>query len=232
MNKFWICLRMRILLTEDNRDIAASIITYLENNGVQCDYAPDGLSGMHLIATNEYDLYILDIAMPGIDGLELCRRVRYDLKDTTPIIFLTARDTLDDKIAGFSSGADDYLVKPFELQELFVRVQALFRRSRGYNEQELSLADLTVNTKTQEIRRAGQEIQLSAIQTQILTHLLQRSPEVVTRQALEHALWQGSPPDSDALRSHIYKIRQLIDKPFGFPLIHTVQGRGFRMVRK
>ena len=223
---------MRILLTEDNRDIGASIITYLENNGMQCDYAADGLSGLHLVATNEYDLFIFDIAMPGIDGLELCRRVRNDLKNTTPVIFLTARDTLDDKVAGFSSGADDYLVKPFELQELLVRVQALYRRSSGHTEQELKLDDLVVNTRTQEVRRAGQEVVLSSLQTQILTHLMQRSPEVVTRQELEHVLWQDTPPDSDALRSHIYKLRQLVDKPFECPLIHTVQGRGFRMVKK
>ena len=222
---------MRVLLTEDNRDIAASIATYLQMNGIQCDCAHDGLSGLHLIAVNEYDLYVLDIAMPGIDGLELCRKIR-EQKDSTPVIFLTARDTLDDKVEGFSRGADDYLVKPFELQELLIRLKALYRRSKGQTEDTLSLDDLTVNMRTQDVQRNGQEILLSSLQFRILVHLLQRSPEVVTRQELEHVLWQDYPPDSDALRSHIYKLRQLVDKPFRTPLIHTVQGRGFRMVKK
>ncbi|MEX0297635.1 MAG: response regulator transcription factor, partial [Kordiimonas sp.] len=119
---------MRVLIVEDNRDIAGSIADYLEIHGYVCDFAYSGFAGLQLATQNQYDIYIFDIALPGMDGLQLCNQLRQERKDDIPVIFLTARDTLDDKIAGFDAGADDYLVKPFELQELHVRLRAISKR--------------------------------------------------------------------------------------------------------
>ena len=223
---------MRILLVEDNKDISASIAEYLELQGIICDFAYDGLSGLNQAVMNEYDLYILDVSMPGMSGLQMCKTLREDKNDTRPVIFLTARDTLQDKLAGFDSGADDYLVKPFELQELYVRIQAVASRYYGKSKRTLKLADLIVNLDTQEVTREGREINLTANVFKLLVLLLQQSPNLVTRQQLEHEIWGDDAPDSDSLRSHIYKLRQKVDKPFTEPLIHTVQGRGLRIAIK
>ncbi|CCK77582.1 MAG: response regulator transcription factor [Oleispira antarctica] len=220
---------MRILLVEDNRDIAASVSEYLEMKGMVCDFAYDGLTGLNQAVLHEYDLYILDVSMPGISGLQLCRTLREDKQDTRPIIFLTARDTLQDKLAGFDSGADDYLVKPFELQELYVRIQAIAKRYQGQNKRMLTLGDLAVNIDTEEVVRDNSVISLTPNNYKMLLLLIKNSPNVVTRQQLEYELWGDASPDSDSLRSHIYKLRQKIDKPFAVQLIHTVQGRGLRM---
>lgn len=222
---------MRILIVEDNTDITASIADYLEFKGHQCDYAYDGMSGLNLATSHEYDLYIFDITMPNMDGLELCDVLRRQRKDKTPVIFLTARDTLDDKLTGFASGADDYLVKPFDLKELYARLEAISRRF-GTQSSILSLSDLTVNLDTQEVHRQGKEILLSPNNFKLLRVLMEHSPSAVSRETLEYQLWRDEPPDSDSLRSHIYKLRQQIDKPFKQPLIHTVPGRGFRMAQK
>lgn len=220
---------MRILLVEDNKDIAASVSEYLEMKGMVCDFAYDGLTGLNQAVLHEYDLYILDVSMPGISGLQLCRTLREDKQDTRPIIFLTARDTLQDKLAGFDSGADDYLVKPFELQELYVRIQAIAKRYQGQNKRMLTLGDLAVNIDTEEVVRDNSVISLTPNNYKMLLLLIKNSPNVVTRQQLEYELWGDASPDSDSLRSHIYKLRQKIDKPFAVQLIHTVQGRGLRM---
>lgn len=220
---------MRILLVEDNRDIAASISEYLEMKGMVCDFAYDGLTGLNQAVLHEYDLYILDVSMPGISGLQLCRALREDKQDTRPIIFLTARDTLQDKLAGFDSGADDYLVKPFELQELYARIQAIAKRYQGRRKRLLTLGDLVINIDTEEVMRCNTLILLTPNNYKMLLLLIKNSPNVVTRQQLEYELWGDTSPDSDSLRSHIYKLRQKIDKPFSVQLIHTVQGRGLRM---
>ncbi|WP_461538360.1 response regulator transcription factor [Spongorhabdus nitratireducens] len=223
---------MRILLVEDNADITASIADYLELQGYCCDFAYDGLSGLNLATRNEYDLFILDISMPGMNGLELCQTLRDKYHNNKPVLFLTARDTLEDKLAGFQCGADDYLIKPFELQELDARIQAIFRRFQKQNDALLSLAGLTVNKDTHEVRRNGAEIQLSPNNYKLLLLLMENSPGVVSRETLEYQIWREELPDSDSLRSHIYKLRQLIDKPFEQQLIHTVPGRGFRIAVK
>ncbi|WP_020408383.1 response regulator transcription factor [Hahella ganghwensis] len=223
---------MRVLVVEDNEDIAASIAEYLEAQGCECDFAYNGLSGLHQAVSYEYDLYIFDIAMPGMNGLELCKTLRQDKKDSRPVLFLTARDTLEDKLEGFASGADDYLVKPFELQELYARLQAIARRYYGGNTNVLALGDLQINLDTHEVIREGKEIELAPITFKLLQTLMQHSPNLVSRDQLAHEVWGDTLPDSDSLRSHIYKLRQLIDRPFNKPLIHTVQGHGFRMVDK
>lgn len=217
---------MRILLVEDNTDLAASIADYLAIKGHVCDLANNGKAGLQATLTNAYDMYIFDIAMPKMDGLSLCQLLREQYNDFTPVLFLTARDTLADKQAGFSAGADDYLVKPFDLSELLMRIQAIYNRYIGVKK-SLQLNDLSVDLKTETVIRANDVISLSPNTYKLLVVLMQRSPEVVLRQELEHLVWGDDLPDSDSLRSHIYKLRNKIDKPYSQALIKTAKGRGF-----
>lgn len=219
---------MRILLVEDNRDILANLADYLEIKGYTVDCAQDGLTGLHLAASQSYDLAVLDVMMPGMDGFTLCQRLR-EGRNNLPVIMLTARDTLDDRLQGFSSGADDYLVKPFELSELAARVEAVLRRSHGGANRLLAVADLTLDLDSLEVFRQGKSIKLNPIGLKLLETLMQRSPSVVKREQLEEAIWGDDCPDSDSLRSHIHQLRQLIDKPFDIHLLQTVHGIGFRL---
>lgn len=218
---------MRILLVEDNKDILANLMDYLELKGYTVDCARDGLTGMHLAETESYDLAVLDVMMPGIDGFTLCQRLR-EARNNLPVIMLTARDTLTDRLEGFSSGADDYLVKPFELSELVARIEAVLRRTRGAS-RLLTVADLSYDLDSLAVKRADKSIKLNPISLKLLEILMQRSPSVVRREQLEEAVWGDNCPDSDSLRSHIHQLRQLIDKPFDVPLLHTVHGIGFRL---
>lgn len=220
---------MRILVIEDNRDILANILDYLELKGFTVDCAQDGLSGMHLALTQPYDLIVLDIMLPGMDGYQLCQKLRQEANNNTPIIMLTARDALDDRLKGLHAGADDYLVKPFALSELVARIEAVLRRSSGANKRVLEVADLRYDLETLEVSRAGQLLKLNPIGLKLLAILMQRSPAVVRRETLEEALWGDDIPDSDSLRSHIHQLRQSIDKPFAITLLHTVHGVGFRL---
>ncbi len=220
---------MRILVIEDNRDILANILDYLELKGFTVDCAQDGLSGMHLALTQPYDLIVLDIMLPGMDGYQLCQKLRQEADNNTPIIMLTARDALDDRLKGLHAGADDYLVKPFALSELVARIEAVLRRSSGANKRVLEVADLRYDLETLEVSRAGQLLKLNPIGLKLLAILMQRSPAVVRRETLEEALWGDDIPDSDSLRSHIHQLRQTIDKPFATALLHTVHGVGFRL---
>lgn len=220
---------MRILVIEDNRDILANIVDYLELKGFIVDCAQDGLSGMHLALTQPYDLIVLDIMLPGMDGYQVCQKLRQDAGINTPIIMLTARDALDDRLKGLHAGADDYLLKPFALSELVARIQAVLRRSLGTRTRVLEVADLHYNLETLEVSRAGQALKLNPIGLKLLAILMQRSPAVVRRETLEETLWGDHVPDSDSLRSHIHQLRQTIDKPFTTHLLHTIHGVGFRL---
>lgn len=219
-----------VLLIEDTQQIAETVGEYLERLGYAIDYASDGNSGLHLATTNGYDVIILDIMLPGIDGLTLCRRLRGEVRNSTPILMLTARDTLDDKLLGLDAGADDYLVKPFALRELGARIHALIRRDRReVASQVLSIGDLTLDTATLDVRRRGKSIVLTPIGLQILTILMRESPRVVTRRAIEREVWGDTLPDSDTLRSHVYNLRTAIDKPFDKPMLHTLHSSGYRV---
>lgn len=219
-----------ILLIEDHRDIAELVFDYLEQRGFGVDYACDGPAGLRLGAENAYDAIVLDLMLPGIDGLDVCRRLREAGHKGVPVLMLTARDTLSDKLAGFESGADDYLVKPFDLEELEARLSSLIRRARGASAGEvLRCADLTLDMRTRKVERAGRAITLTPIGLKILFELMRRSPDVVERATIERIIWGDLPPDSDALRSHLYTLRKAVDKPFGDALIHTVHGTGFRL---
>lgn len=220
---------MRILVIEDNRDILANILDYLQLKGFSVDCAQDGLSGLHLASSGHYDLIVLDIMLPGIDGYQVCKRLREDGHNEVPILMLTARDALDDRLQGLNAGADDYLIKPFALSELVARIEAILRRSQGSRKRQLKVADLVYDLDTLHVSRAGQSLKLNPIGLKLLAVLMQKSPTVIRREALEEALWGDDSPDSDSLRSHIHQLRQVLDKPFATPLLHTLHGVGYRL---
>ncbi len=220
---------MRALIVEDNRDICENIAAYLEKHGYVMDFAYDGISAMHLALTSSFDVIVLDLMLPGMDGLSFCQKLRSDAKVETPVLMLTARDTLDDKLEGFKAGADDYLVKPFALQELHARLQALYKRGRRRVDNLLTVGDLTLNRSTMQVHRAGRRVDLNPAGMKLLQRLMEEAPSVVARDDLETLLWADERPDGDALRSHFYKLRQAIDRPFDSPLIHTVHRIGYRI---
>ena len=223
---------MRTLIIEDNADIVANLYAFLEPRGYMLDNASNGYSGLALAAQNDYDVVILDITLPGMNGLELCRKLRDEIQISTPVLMLTARDTLEDKVAGFDSGADDYLVKPYSLIELEARLKALVRRARGRSVQPsiLSIGDLTFDTATYQAARSGIPLTLTKTGYKILRCLMRESPKVVTREELERDVWGEDRPDSDALRTHIHALRQALDKHHPFAMVRTVQGIGYRLV--
>lgn len=223
---------MHILVVEDNVDILTNVLDYLELQGYSVDCAQDGLSGLHLAASNHYDLIVLDIMLPGIDGYQFCKRLREDARRDTPILMLTARDALEDRLRGLRSGADDYLIKPFSLAELAARIEAITRRIQGAGVAELRVADLVFDPATHQVSRAGRLLKLNPMGTKLLVLLMQKSPAVVTREVMEMAMWGDETPDRDSLRSHIHQLRQVVDKPFAHPLIHTVHGVGYRLVEQ
>ena len=220
---------IRALVVEDNRDICANIAAYLEKHGYILDFAYDGLSAMHLASTNPFDVIVLDLMLPGMDGLSFCQKLRAGAQGETPVLMLTARDTLDDRLKGFAAGADDYLVKPFALQELHARLQALYKRTHRKVDSLLKVGDLVLNRSTLQVYRAGQRINLHHAGMKLLQRLMEASPSVVSRDDLETLLWADERPDGDALRSHLYKLRQAVDRPFDKPLIHTVHRTGYRI---
>lgn len=222
--------RGNILIVEDNPALAENIADYLEAKGYIVDVALDGFQGFQLAMSDAYDCLVLDLMLPGIDGITLCQRLRQEVRSSVPIIMLTARDTLEDKSAGFGVGADDYLVKPFELRELDLRLQALIRRARpsGFQRQ-LCVADLVYDLETRTVRRAGTPIVLAATALKLLERLMQRSPGVVSRRDLERAAWGDEPPESDALRVHMHSLRVALDLPGTVPLLFTVRGVGYQL---
>jgi DNA-binding response OmpR family regulator len=219
-----------LLLIEDTREVAESIGDFLDVHGYSVDFAADGVSGLHLAVTNRYDAIVLDLRIPGIDGLEVCRKLRGDAKNATPILMLTGRSTLDDKLLGLEAGADDYLIKPFEMRELEARLRALIRRDRRQVSTEtLAVSDLVFDTSTLRVMRGGKELNVSPIGLRILGILMRESPRVVNRRDIEREIWGDTLPDSDTLRSHLYNLRRVIDKPFARPLLHTIHSAGYRL---
>lgn len=216
---------LNVLLVEDDLDLADTIIQYLELEGICCVHGANGVAGLQLAKEGGYQVLLLDINLPRLDGLSLCAQLR-SAGDNTPILMLTARDGLDDKLAGFQAGTDDYLVKPFALQELVVRLEALSRRRSG-QARKLLCGDLEMNLSDKTVTRGGRTLKLSPTGWRLLEALLRASPEVVSRQDLEEAVWNDDIPDSNSLKVHIFNLRKAIDVPFSSSLLQTITGHGF-----
>jgi DNA-binding response OmpR family regulator len=221
---------MKILIVEDNRDIAENIAEYLEPLGYVLDFAYDGKTGLDLAQDRSFDAIVLDVMLPGLDGFSVCRKLRQEGGISTPVLMLTARDQLEDKLTGFEAGVDDYVVKPFSVKELEARLKALVKRGAGQQESvQLEVADLHYDLNTQSASRDGIPMQLNPIQRKLLVHLLRNQHRVVSRNELEQIVWEDNPPDKDILRSHIYSLRNIIDKPFDSKLLQTIHGIGYRL---
>lgn len=220
-------MTIQTLLVEDNIELATTITTYLGLQGIACDFAQNGKAGLGLALQNTYQTILLDINLPKMNGLQVCEALRQQGVEV-PILMLTAKDTLEDKLAGFDAGTDDYLVKPFQMEELTARIRALAHR-RSSQAKKLSLGDLEVDLQQKVATRAGVRLDLTPTGWTILVALLRNSPNVIPRQALEYAIWGEDMPDTDLLKVHLYRLRLALDKPFDRPLIHTLPNQGFVM---
>ncbi len=220
---------MRLLVVEDNRSLVANLFEYFESRGHTLDAAPDGPTGLHLATTMQFDAVVLDWMLPRLDGPQVLRRLR-DAGCAVPVLMLTARDELPDKIAGFRAGADDYLTKPFALPELEVRLEALVARASGQGRSRvLQVMDLRFDLTTLDVSRDGRSLHLFPACRKLLEVLMKASPAAVTRDRLEQTLWGEEPPDGDMLRSHIYELRRSVDGPFQEKLVHTLPRVGYRL---
>ncbi|MEM8594770.1 MAG: response regulator transcription factor [Pseudomonadota bacterium] len=218
---------IHILFVEDHHDLALSVCEYLALHNMSVDHASTAQLAKQLLTDHPYQVVILDINLPDGNGFEICQFMRTTLGLSTPVIMLTARDTLDDKLAGFESGSDDYLVKPFDMPELVARIQSLRNRALGLmGAQELIIGDLTLSVAQKTVHRQGQLIELSPLLYKLLHFLMRESPKPLSNQMMTQELWGEDTPDSDSLRSHLYMLRKVIDKPFTEKYIHTLKGQG------
>lgn len=221
---------MNVLLVEDSQDVAEVIFDYFEDTSIELDYAATGTMGLQLAKDNEFDCIILDIMLPGLDGVTVCKKIRESGKNT-PIIMLTARDTNQDIKLGLGMGADDYLVKPFDIEILEARIHSLVRRSMGSGfKTALTCGELKLNIANRQVWRGEKEITLNPSCFKILKLVMEKSPGIASRQDIEYVLWPDGCPDQDILRKHIYQLRSKIDKPFAHELIKTVPKLGYRIV--
>ena len=220
----------RLLIVEDDRDLARNLIDFLEIQGYATHYAADGHEALSLLAANEYDLVILDLMLPGVDGMTVCIHIRNQLRSRVPIVMLTAKSEIDTKIWAFDIGADDYMIKPVSLREIHVRVRALIRRANQTVDNDiLTIGDLRMDTGIMKIERDGVPITLPPGPTKILALLMRNSPNVVHNLAIHRELWGEERGDTHAVVVHMHTLRTAIDKPFARQLIHTVRGFGYRI---
>ena len=220
---------MRVLIVEDQPDLAATIGDFLEMHNHQVDFAGTGESALALVSGHEYDAVLLDINLPRKDGLAVCTELR-QRGCSLPILMVTARDTLDDIVAGFDRGADDYLVKPFALEEMLVRLKAVSARGRRVDTGNLRVGELEIDLQKQAATRCGIALRLNALQFELLKTLALASPGVVSRETLEGLIWQDEQRQQGALRMQIHRLRGIVDEGFDQGLIETVRGYGFRLV--
>jgi DNA-binding response OmpR family regulator len=220
---------MRILLVEDNRRLSNSLQASLEDDGYAVDAAYDGVSGQELAEMTPYDLIILDIMLPGRNGLQVCRELRAQ-RNRTPILLLTARDAVEDRVKGLDSGADDYLVKPFAIEELRARLRALLRREAPEKTALLTAADLALDPATHTVWRNGAEIELTAREFALLEYMLRHPNWLITREMAQAHVWsydyEGA---SNLVDVYIRRLRRKIDDPYEAKLIETVRGGGYRL---
>jgi two-component system, OmpR family, manganese sensing response regulator len=224
---------MKILLVDDEVELTEPLSRLLRREGYAVEVASDGDSGWRMAGQGSYDLLILDWMLPGLSGLEICQRSRSS-GDTTPVLFLTAKDTIDDRVAGLDAGADDYLVKPFELRELLARVRALLRRPAALEalapSPRLQFEDLELDEANQLAYRQGQAVELSDKETRLLAYLIRHPNQVLTHAEIYSAVWSDQEaPSSNVLAAQMRLLRRKVEPKGTPPVIHTVYGRGYRL---
>ncbi len=222
---------MRILIVEDNKSLNQSLRMSLEEDGHGVDTAFDGNEGQYLAEVTAYDVIVLDIMLPGKNGLEVCRELRHK-GIRTPVLMLTARDTVEDRVTGLDSGADDYLVKPFALPELRARLRALLRRDAPEKTGELKVADLMLDPATHRVERSGKAIELTSKEFALLEYFMRNPERLITREMAEQHVWDYDFEGvSNVIDVYIRRLRRKVDDPFEIKLLETVRGSGYRLVR-
>ena len=221
---------LRILVIEDNAALRDNMAALFETNGHVVDFAGDGEAGLRLALESQPDVVVLDLSLPRMDGVDVCEQLRARADRHVPVLMLTARDALDDKLRGFAAGADDYLAKPFAEAELLARCLALSHRHRAGTGHVLRIGSLCIDRRGGTVTREGRSLELHRTSHRILLELAEAWPRTLTRSQLVARLWGDDPPESDPLRSHLYLLRQVLDKPFAVPMLETVHGVGFRLV--
>lgn len=220
---------VRVLIVEDQRDIAANIWDYLERRGYTVDHAVDGETGLERALHGDFDVIVLDLGLPRLDGLDLCRKLR-DAGHGVPVLMLTARDTLDDKLRGFAEGADDYMVKPFAMGELEARIRVLSRSNHGTVAPPLLLGPMRYDPGAMLATREGASIPLTRKQGIALSVLMKNSPNVISHQVLIRVLWGEGAGEVASLHTLLYELRNLVDRPFEKQMIQSVRSIGYRMI--
>jgi len=220
---------MRILLVEDEPAAAQMLRKGLSEHSYAVDLASDGEAALFQTSINSYDLVILDVVLPGLDGFEVCRRLRKS-GSTLPVLMLTARDTVQDRVAGLDFGADDYLTKPFDFHELLARVRALLRRGPALMSEKLEIADLAIEARSRRVTRRGKRIDLTAKEYALLEYLARRAHEVVSRAEIAEHVWDESfDPFSNLIEVYIQRLRRKLDEGQGRKLIRTIRGAGYML---
>ncbi|WP_024600710.1 response regulator transcription factor [Pseudoalteromonas sp. TAE56] len=221
---------INVLLVEDDIDLATTIVDYLEIESIECDHASNGVMGLNLIERNPYQMIILDVNMPKMDGLTMCKTLRERGIDI-PVLMLTARDSLDNKLEGFAAGSDDYLVKPFAMKELVARVQVLAKRTSG-EVKRLTFANLTLNLTAHTATVAAYSLKLSPITFKLLEVLVREQQKPVTRQVIMQAIWGDDQPDSNSLKVHIHHLRKQLEQAHCQAVLETIPSVGFGLKLK
>ncbi len=220
---------MRLLLVEDHIKVARFIQRGLEEEHYAVDLAGGGEDALALLRVTPYDLVILDLMLPDISGVEVCRELRHR-RSTVPVLMLTARDALEDKVEGLDVGADDYLTKPFAFPEFLARVRALLRRQEDVKTTRIEVGDLTIDTATHEVTRAGQSIELASKEYAVLEYLVRRAGQVITRTMILEAVWgYDFDPGSNVVDVYIRYLRRKLDDPYPIKLLETIRGSGYRL---
>ena len=222
---------LRLLIVEDQVDLAENLFEFLGEDRYSLDFAADGLTALHLLATQSYDVVVLDLMLPGVNGFDICRRIRQDLQCQTPIVLMTSLSALADKEKGFDCGADDYLVKPFELRELQLRIESLHRR-HAPQKPVLQAGEIRFNPGTLEVELHGLKTTLSGTSSRLFELLIRAYPNFLSHMAISDALWGGArhgDAEGNSLRTHVYTLRKSLQTGLGNGLIKTIHGRGYRL---
>lgn len=221
---------LKLLIVEDNPHIAKQLGDFLAGLQWQVDFASEGKLAVQLASKQHFDVVLLDLNLPDIDGFQVCQQIKAQAPSNVPILMLTARDAFEDKARGFSTGADDYLSKPFDFREVALRCEALSRRQQLHLKQEIQIGNLRLLVRDMRADYAGQCLTLTQVGFKILLLLAQKYPDAVSRSHILHEIWGDAPPQSDALKSHIYSLRKQLEHAAGHDLIRTVHNLGYQLI--
>jgi DNA-binding response OmpR family regulator len=221
---------LKLLIVEDNPHIAKQLGDFLSGLDWEVDFASEGKLAVMLACSAHFDVILLDLNLPDIDGFQVCQQIKAQAPSNVPILMLTARDAFEDKAQGFSRGADDYLTKPFDFREVALRCQALSRRQQLHMKQEMQIGALRLFVRDMRAEYADQSIPLTQIGFKILLLMAQKYPNAISRSQILHDIWGDAPPQSDALKSHIYSLRKQLESVAGNDLIRTIHNLGYQLV--